>query len=142
MQRLSRFHCSLNELLERVIEEETVNRQINLCDDSRMMLVRRATITPLRIIYHFPEVFSSNRVIRQFKPDLFIRLRFRDEDMRKLNMGSYSKMTQIYTRISNLLKNGLVLCAVKYLFLAMSSSQLREHGKKRLFLTNILIYFK
>jgi hypothetical protein len=50
--------------------------------------------------------------------------------MRKLNMGSYSKMTHIYTRIINLLKNGFDLCAVKYLFLAMSSSQLREHGKK------------
>jgi hypothetical protein len=130
LQKSFRFYGSLNTLLDRVIEEETINQPINLCDDdSRMMLVRRATVTPLRIIYHFPEVFSSNRVIRRFEPELFIRLRFRDEDMRKLNMGaSYSKMTNIYDRVSSLLKNGLDLCSTKYLFLAMSSSQLREHG--------------
>ena len=133
LQRSARFHFSLNTLLDRVIDEETSlisSKSIVDYDDSGMMLMRRATVTPMRIIYHYPEAFSSNRVVREFKPDLFMRLRFRDEDMRKLNMGSstFSKMTNIYERISHLLKNGLYLCGTKYLFLAMSSSQLREHG--------------
>jgi len=138
LQRSARFHFSLNALLDRVIDDETSLMMtsksiVDYDDDSGMMLMRRATVTPMRIIYHYPEAFSSNRVVREFKPDLFMRLRFRDEDMRKLNMGSsssstFSKMTNIYDRINSLLKSGLYLCGTKYLFLAMSSSQLREHG--------------
>lgn len=129
LQKSFRFHSSLNKILDQVIEEETLNRPIDLCDDSRMMLVRRATVTPLRIIFHFPEVASSNRVLREYKPDSFVRLRFRDEDMKKLNSGSaFSKMDHVYKRAGRLLKDGFNLCGVKYLFLAMSSSQLRDHG--------------
>ena len=135
LQRSARFHYSLNALLDRVIDDETSLTMtsksiVDYDDDSGMMLMRRATVTPMRIVYHYPEAFSSNRVVREFKSDLFMRLRFRDEDMRKLNMGSstFSKMTNIYERISHLLMSGVYLCGTKYLFLAMSSSQLREHG--------------
>lgn len=37
-------------------------------------------------------------------------------------------MSAIYGRISELLRNGIQLCGRKYDFLAMSASQLREHG--------------
>jgi RNA-dependent RNA polymerase len=68
--------------------------------------------------------------MRKFGVDNFLRIRFRDEDNNKLNMSSrtISNMSLIYERINRLLKSGLKICGRHYEFLAMSSSQLREHG--------------
>ena len=135
LQRSSaaRYHHSLSALLERVVADEQVTTLSSAVEEenSHTMLMRRATVTPMRVIYHYPESCSSNRVVREFKrPDLFLRLRFRDEDLGKLNKSSCgSKMSNVYERIASLLKNGVNLCGTQYAFLAMSSSQLREHGE-------------
>jgi RNA-dependent RNA polymerase len=92
-------------------------------------LMRRATITPSRIIFHFAEPSFSNRVTRQFGSEHFLRLKFCDEDMRKLNTArNYVDTTLVYERIRRLLNDGIRMQNRQYAFLAMSSSQMREHG--------------
>ncbi len=113
----------------------TSSNEIRLIDNDekrnlKIAYIRRVTLTPTKIIFHFPEPNFTNRVTRQFNADNFIRARFRDEDMRKLNSTSTlsSDMTLVYSRILNFLLNGLKIDHRSYEFLAMSSSQLREHG--------------
>jgi len=130
LQRSSRYQSSIVDILKNILLKYNKPIDVNPTSlDDRIVLIRRATVTPLRIIYHFPEPFFSNRVIRNYDPNKFIRLRFCDEDMRKLNLSqTYIDMSELYERIKKLLKNGLNVCDNEYLFLAMSSSQLREHG--------------
>ncbi len=60
---------------------------------------------------------------------LISSLSFLDENLRKLNSSSNcSDMTSVYHRISSLLRNGLTIRNYRFNFLAMSASQLREHG--------------
>lgn len=70
----------------------------------------------------------KKKVIRKFGVEKFLRIRFRDEDQLKLSSASSSKMPDIYERIKRLLKSGIDICGRHYDFLAMASSQLREHG--------------
>ncbi len=129
--RNARF-LNLLELLETTIDEtreKPTGLEFILDEKKKIVLVRRATLTPSRLILHFPEPNVSNRVIRKYGPDLFLRVRFRDEDMRKLNTSqSFSNMSSIYARIKRFLLDGVEIAADKYEFLAMSSSQMREHS--------------
>lgn len=122
---------NLNNVLEEIIENRSkCSNSTNLYEKNlKISLFRRAIITPSRVILFFPEPNLSNRVTREFGEDNFIRIRFRDEDLRKLNLFSKnSDMKNIYLRIEEFLNQGLTLFNRKYDFLAMSSSQLREHG--------------
>jgi RNA-dependent RNA polymerase len=95
----------------------------------KLVYIKRAIITPTRVVYYFKQASFSNRVTRQFGQDTFLRVNFRDEDMRKLNQSrDFSDMSALYQRIGVCLKKGLKCCNVLFSFLAMSSSQLREHG--------------
>jgi hypothetical protein len=94
------------------------------------MSVKLVTWTPSRLIHHSPTVFLSNRVLRQFSADNFIRVHFRDEDLSKLsivrNNASIDKLLEDGVR--SILEDGIVIGQRKFEFLAMSSSQLRNHG--------------
>jgi RNA-dependent RNA polymerase len=93
-------------------------------------------VTPTKTIFSFPEPNLSNRVTRKFGAANFLRIRFRDEDQRKLNSlftttpsdNNFASMDEVYNRILTFLSEGLSIHDRKYEFLAMSSSQLREHG--------------
>ncbi len=93
-------------------------------------------MTPSKVILYFPEPNLSNRVTRKYDASNFLRVRFRDEDQRKLNslftttpsVSNFASMDAIYARVLAFLNGGFYLCSHKYEFLAMSSSQLREHG--------------
>jgi RNA-dependent RNA polymerase len=97
----------------------------------KVSLIRRATVTPTKVILYFPEPNISNRVTRKFGAENFLRLRFRDEDLRTLNISSgpkYASMNALYARIQQFLNTEFSMCERGYVFLAMSASQLREHG--------------
>ena len=97
--------------------------------NDQLVFIRRAVITPSRVLFYFPEANSSNRVTRQYDADNFLRVRFRDEDLRKLNMSQiFADMKDVYAMIYAQLCAGLQLCDRHFEFLAMSSSQLREHA--------------
>ena len=120
--------------------------------------VKLVTWTPNRIILHRPQVMVSNRVLRAFPDDRFVRLRFRDEDGNKLTGEAMSP--RIMKAISEVLRDGLLLSdgfhlrdlndderfhlkdsnpserfhlrdlspSERFHFLAMSASQLRSHS--------------
>lgn len=83
-------------------------------EETNVCLIRRATVTPTRVVFHFPEVNISNRVTRRFGVDNFLRVSLRDENSLKLNVstpGVYD-MTRIWERMGRLLKDGVILCGM------------------------------
>jgi hypothetical protein len=102
---------------------------VNKKKNENIAFIRRAVVTPTRIIYYFKQENFGNRVTRKFGEDNFLRIRFRDEDLRKLNRGrDFYEMKDLYEKIRSLLIDGIVCCGRRYEFLAMSSSQMRDHG--------------
>ena len=53
----------------------------------KLFSIRRIAITPTRILFQPPELNTSNRVIREFDHDNFVRVSFRDEDFGPLNLN-------------------------------------------------------
>ena len=94
------------------------------------LLVKLVTWTPSRIIHHTPTLFLSNRVLREFGPDNFFRVHFRDEDFFKLSTirANASIDNLLDVGVKGVLDNGILIGNRKFEFLAMSSSQLRGHG--------------
>jgi ERCC4-related helicase len=92
--------------------------------------VKLITWTPSRILLHNPTIFLSNRVLRHFGPDHFIRVHFRDEDFIKLSTirSNASIENLLHVGVKGILDNGITIGNKKFEFLAMSSSQLRGHG--------------
>ena len=128
-------YLNLLYLIEQTIlfnEKDSLKTSVN--EDSKHCLIKRATVTPSRVIFYFPEKYFTNRVIRHFDQKSFLRVKFEDDDFKKLNKAvNCCDMSFVYTRISNILKAGINLqinssSNLKFEFLAMSSSQLREHG--------------
>lgn len=96
---------------------------------NKLALIKRAIVTPTRIIYYFKQLNTSNRVIRKFGENNFLGIKFRDDDLRKLNKTKdLYDMDEIFSYIKQLILDGIRICNRKYEFLAMSSSQLRDHG--------------
>ena len=59
--------------------------------DPRVFVMRRATVTPLRILFHAPEPTVANRVLRKFRRHAshFMRVTFSEE-----NLGSFAPQDQ------------------------------------------------
>ncbi|KAL9324882.1 hypothetical protein ACSQ67_005527 [Phaseolus vulgaris] len=102
--------------------------------DAGLVYVRRVQITPCKVYFCGPEVNVSNRVLRHFHEHLdnFIRVSFVDEELDKMFSTDLSsraqKKTEVYKRILDILKNGILIGDKKFEFLAFSSSQLRENS--------------
>ena len=103
--------------------------------DTGLVYVRRVQITPCKVYFCGPEINVSNRVLRHFHEHLdnFIRVSFVDEELDKLfsidlSSRAQNKKTNLYKRILDILKNGIVIGDKRFEFLAFSSSQLRENS--------------
>ena len=119
-------YCDILNALESMIEDSSLLESVMINLEKDIVLIRRITVFPSRIIFHFPTPSCSNRVCRKFGEENFIRVKFRDEDSNKLNMShNFSNMSKLYSRIEIFLKNGLNVAGIKYDFLAMSASQMR-----------------
>jgi RNA-dependent RNA polymerase len=91
--------------------------------------VKFITVTPTRIICHEPKLMNSNRLLRHFGASNFVRVLFRDENERKLSASQFMlSMTPVFKKLAWLIKHGLAVCGHTFELLAMSSSQLRNHG--------------
>lgn len=94
-------------------------------------LMRKVIVTPTRIYFKTPTVETTNRVIRQFRhvKDNFIRLQFTDELMEgRVNGCEESRYDEIYSRAHRVLKQGILMGAWHWKFLAFGNSQIRENG--------------
>lgn len=90
-------------------------------------LIRRLLFTPTRIIAYPPEMDLLNRVLREFSihHDRFIRVSFCDEDGGSV---AHTSSEDLFTRIRIALREGIPIAGEKFVFLAFSNSQLRDHA--------------
>lgn len=91
--------------------------------------MRFVIVTPSKICYEQPKDMMLNRILRSFNPDYFIRVQFRDEDGLKISsVKSQASLKNLLLRVERVLQEGLIIGGRHFEFLAMSSSQLRDHG--------------
>uniref|UniRef100_A0A5B6YJT5 RNA-dependent RNA polymerase n=1 Tax=Davidia involucrata TaxID=16924 RepID=A0A5B6YJT5_DAVIN len=106
-----------------------------------VMSCHRVLVTPSKIYCLGPELESSNYVVKKFASYAsdFLRVTFVEEDWCKLpsnvistsiQQGIFSKpyRTCIYHRILSILREGIVIGAKRFQFLAFSASQLRSNA--------------
>ncbi|KAL1818418.1 hypothetical protein ACET3Z_013287 [Daucus carota] len=106
-----------------------------------VMSCHRVLITPSKIYCLGPELESSSYVVKNFSSYAsdFLRVTFVDEDLGKLHPHTVSASTQkgifakpcrtsIYHRVLSVLREGIVIGAKRFQFLAFSASQLRSNS--------------
>lgn len=109
----------------------------NRLKDQNVMNCHRALITPSKIYCLGPELETSNYVVKHFASYTsdFMRVTFVEEDWSKLPANAISTSIQrgvfakpfrtgIYRRILSVLRDGIVIGAKRFQFLAFSASQL------------------
>ncbi|VDP14432.1 unnamed protein product, partial [Onchocerca flexuosa] len=97
--------------------------------DEGFQRVRKAIITPTRMLLVVPELLMGNRVLREFDEsgDGALRIQFRDDDgthLRRNNAGLYI----IETTVHNSLMHGIYISNCHFVYLASSNSQMRDNG--------------
>lgn len=112
------------------ISSQSATVSDNYNDFKSGLPVKFVTWTPSRLIFHKPTIVLSNRVLREFGSDKFIRVHFRDEDLQRIStFKNDASIDNILNHgVSELLKNGIQIGSKQFDFLAMSASQLRSHG--------------
>ena len=95
--------------------------------DFKFMPVRRVLVTPTRFLPCRPELDMLNRVLREHihLRERFIRISFADEDGESI---SFLDSDDLYAQVRHWLGEGICVAGERFVFLAFSSSQLREHG--------------
>ncbi|KAI5149002.1 RNA-dependent RNA polymerase [Enteropsectra breve] len=91
-------------------------------------VVKTATITPFQTVFGSERIFQTNRLLRNFDHTKFLKLSLREE-----NGNFFSNLTPynnqyVYEYFRKILIRGLTAGKIKYFFLALSSSQLRQHN--------------
>ena len=96
---------------------------------SHCALIKRAVITPTRLLLYPPEVMVKNRVLRQYVNDTdhFLCVSIRDEDLSKLSAGRGS-LDLLLDDVNRVLNEGLGIAGQQFHFLGSSNSQLRNHS--------------
>ncbi|PHU14661.1 hypothetical protein BC332_15866 [Capsicum chinense] len=115
--------------LGRLIDEA---HQLNKKRFDDCVEIKKLVITPTRGYYMPFGLELSNRILREFGADSFIRVSFTDEGTTILNrrmlnfytalkrMKAQLQRTSIYRRIENILNNGFTLGTEHFVFLALS----------------------
>lgn len=113
-------------LLGPLNDYESLSTKIRL-PSRQHALIRRLLFTPTRVIAQSPETDLLNRVLREFAVyhDRFLRISFCDEDGGSIG---YTGSDDLYTRIRKALRDGVYAAGEKFVFLAFSNSQLRDHA--------------
>ena len=95
--------------------------------DFKFMPVRRVLVTPTRFLPCRAELDMLNRVLREYMHlrERFIRISFADEDGESI---SFLDSDDLYAQVRHWLGEGISVAGERFVFLAFSSSQLREHG--------------
>ena len=127
-----RFGDWLQEI-EVVITSKTLEsadvEQTNAIVLSNTCYLKMVAFTPTRMFYQTPKPMARNRITRAFPSENFVRVQFRDDELCKLSaVRVASGIDCTMDRIRAFLETGLKIGDRTFEFLAMSSSQLREHG--------------
>ncbi|ORD99367.1 RDR1 [Hepatospora eriocheir] len=91
-------------------------------------LSRSMSITPLNIVYNYEQSIETNRILRYFDNDKFIRVSFRDENLTsKYKNDDTINNDCVYDYFRSIMLNGIFIGNRKYFFLIMTNSQMHEH---------------
>uniref|UniRef100_A0AC35UCD8 RNA-directed RNA polymerase n=1 Tax=Rhabditophanes sp. KR3021 TaxID=114890 RepID=A0AC35UCD8_9BILA len=101
--------------------------EMNLKED--YIYVRKAIITPTRVILKVAEQMMSNRMLRKFDPNgqKTIRLIFKDEDGKSMKDHSVGDKI-ICDVLSRIMIEGIVVAGKTFNYLGASNSQMRSNG--------------
>lgn len=94
-------------------------------------LVRRIFVMPSGTIFLPPIVHRDNRVLREVDADYALRVTFRDDSLQPLShsLAFHQQKDEMLERIvAKFLQEGIQVGDRKFVFLATSCSQLRDHG--------------
>uniref|UniRef100_A0AC34GHJ2 RNA-dependent RNA polymerase n=1 Tax=Panagrolaimus sp. ES5 TaxID=591445 RepID=A0AC34GHJ2_9BILA len=91
---------------------------------NQYVAIKTAIITPTKILYEIEEVTVNNRGFRKCGPEMFLQIKFRDEDMTPFPRDTAS----ISARIGDSLINGISVGEKMYFDFGSSSSLFRQHG--------------
>ena len=94
---------------------------------SHCALIKRAIITPTKLLLYPPEVMVKNRVLRNYETDDFLCVSIRDEDLSKLSAARGS-VDVVLDGVQGVLDEGLGIAGQRFHFLGSSNSQLRNHS--------------
>ena len=94
---------------------------------SHCALIKRAVITPTKLLLYPPEVMVKNRVLRNYETDDFLCVSIRDEDLSKLSAARGS-IDVVLDGVQRVLDEGLRIAGQRFHFLGSSNSQLRNHS--------------
>ena len=94
---------------------------------SHCALIKRAVITPTKLLLYPPEVMVKNRVLRNYETDHFLCVSIRDEDLSKLSAARGS-VDLVLDEVQRVLDEGLGIAGQRFHFLGSSNSQLRNHS--------------
>lgn len=90
--------------------------------------VRAAVVTPLSTAFGYESVPETNRVLRNFDQDKFIRFSLRDSNGAKFLSDGTVNQDGVYEYFRRIMLEGLVVGPRRYFFLAATTSQLKEHN--------------
>lgn len=144
----SNIYCMVNYLLGSINKRfqnvvEKIRSFKESTNDIQTKKIRQVIVTPLTIIYKMPVSFESNRILREFDYEKFLRVSLREEDLKtKIRDTANKDQNCIYNYYRNILNDGLFMGSRKYFFVAMTTSQMKLHNAWFLtpyFSNNILI---
>lgn len=95
----------------------------------QVVLVRRAVLTPTRLLLLPPQPVCTSRIMSCFQPEYAMRVILRDEDGNMLSFSlGVNREDFLRKNTKPRLLAGFTVGGRKYEFLASSTSQLRSHG--------------
>ncbi|XP_022809817.1 uncharacterized protein LOC111346816 [Stylophora pistillata] len=121
--------CDPGSTLESLLKQNnpSTSGMYNRLVPGHCALIKRAVITPTRLLFYPPEVMIKNRVLRNYNTDYFLCVSIRDEDLSKMS-AVRGNMDDILDGVNRKLDEGLVIAGQWFQFLGSSNSQLRNHS--------------
>jgi RNA-dependent RNA polymerase len=103
-------------------------------DSPRICKIRRAVLTPTRVILMPPHPYVRSRIFTVCNPDYAARMLLRDDDgnmlQHNIGLGTNSSNQQIFLKkaVTEPIVSGIKIGHRRYEFLSSTTSQMREHG--------------
>lgn len=132
-QHIPSYCESLDRALRSRFEPFNVHVNYNVANTTKeggsdRIMVKTAVVTPLRVVFNYESVSESNRVLRRFDPDKFLRISIREEDGKSRFAAACTNSDNVYEHFRTIMLGGIVVGLRKYFFLTMTASQLKTHG--------------
>ena len=121
--------CDPGSILESLLKQNnpSTSGMFNRLVPGHCALIKRAVITPTRLLFYPPEVMVKNRVLRNYDTNDFLCVSIRDEDLSKMS-AARGNIDDLLDGMKLKLDEGLEIGGQRFQFLGSSNSQLRNHS--------------